>query len=74
MAIEVPNMTAMSEQRKQLTPKTGYNVVGIDWFDHSCYLIDHCKTLAEAEKLKAEKTRWKWASKPSTNTKPYIYL
>ena len=57
MAIEVPDLNDMMDMRSQLTPKTGFNVVGIDWFDYTPYLIGHCETLAEAEALRKKKPK-----------------
>jgi len=46
------------ERKRSLIPQSGFNVVGIDPFempDEALYLIAHTDTLAEAERIAAEK-------------------
>jgi hypothetical protein len=50
----------MAAAKRSKTPTTGYNVVGVDDFEmpgEELYLICHCETRAEADKVVAERTK-----------------
>ncbi len=49
-----------NDRIKEMTPKTGFNVVGVDKFEQpgdELYLVKHCKTKEEAEKVVADMTK-----------------
>ena len=63
------SLKAMLARKSELSPKEGYNVVGVDSFElgaDALYLIGHYATLAEAEATLKRESR-------KTKDKLYIY-
>ena len=67
----MPTMKEALDQREALTPKKGFNLVGVDTYgdpdDQGPYLVNHYDTRDEAEKAKAAQ------EKDDPETTFYIY-